>query len=313
MARQVLLGDEALALGAVHAGLSAAYSYPGTPASEIMEFLLRLAAKEGGFKADLVRQRESRLRGGPRRVLRRQAGHGLLQARRAQRGRGPVHELGHDRCQRRPRRRQRRRPRHAQLAERAGQPLLRPVRPGPLPRAGRPPGVLRHGPPRPSTSPKRLGLPVLIRLVTRLSHSRSSVETARAAAAECAPHRRLEGLDASPGQRPAEVPPPPRAPGRAPPAGRGAAGELAHAQRRGPVARRHRLGHRRELLPRGRGEGKVGAVVPQGLDVPPAGEARPGPRRPRGDGPRPRGRLSAHRERAPGLLRRARARRSSAG
>ncbi|HVP91491.1 MAG TPA: indolepyruvate ferredoxin oxidoreductase subunit alpha [Terriglobales bacterium] len=51
MARQVLLGDEALALGAVHAGLSAAYSYPGTPASEIMEFLIRLAKKEGGFKA----------------------------------------------------------------------------------------------------------------------------------------------------------------------------------------------------------------------------------------------------------------------
>jgi indolepyruvate ferredoxin oxidoreductase alpha subunit len=51
MARQVLLGDEAVALGAVHAGLSAGYSYPGTPASEIMEFLVRLADKEGGFKA----------------------------------------------------------------------------------------------------------------------------------------------------------------------------------------------------------------------------------------------------------------------
>jgi indolepyruvate ferredoxin oxidoreductase alpha subunit len=51
MARQVLLGDEAVALGAVHAGLSTAYSYPGTPASEIMEFLIRLAEKEGGFKA----------------------------------------------------------------------------------------------------------------------------------------------------------------------------------------------------------------------------------------------------------------------
>ena len=51
MARQVLLGDEALAQGAVDAGLSAAYSYPGTPASEIMEFLIRLAEKDGGFKA----------------------------------------------------------------------------------------------------------------------------------------------------------------------------------------------------------------------------------------------------------------------
>jgi indolepyruvate ferredoxin oxidoreductase alpha subunit len=41
MSRQILLGDEAVALGAVHAGLSAAYSYPGTPASEILEYLVR--------------------------------------------------------------------------------------------------------------------------------------------------------------------------------------------------------------------------------------------------------------------------------
>ncbi len=46
MERQILLGDEAVALGAFHAGLSSAYSYPGTPASEIMEFLIRLS--EGG-------------------------------------------------------------------------------------------------------------------------------------------------------------------------------------------------------------------------------------------------------------------------
>jgi indolepyruvate ferredoxin oxidoreductase alpha subunit len=51
MSRQVLLGDEAVALGAVHAGLSAGYSYPGTPASEIMEYLIGLAEKGGDFKA----------------------------------------------------------------------------------------------------------------------------------------------------------------------------------------------------------------------------------------------------------------------
>jgi indolepyruvate ferredoxin oxidoreductase alpha subunit len=34
-----LLGDEAAALGAIHAGMSAAYGYPGTPSTEIMEFL----------------------------------------------------------------------------------------------------------------------------------------------------------------------------------------------------------------------------------------------------------------------------------
>jgi indolepyruvate ferredoxin oxidoreductase alpha subunit len=36
----VLLGDEALALGALHAGLSAAYGYPGTPSTEILEYLI---------------------------------------------------------------------------------------------------------------------------------------------------------------------------------------------------------------------------------------------------------------------------------
>ncbi|AHC14377.1 indolepyruvate oxidoreductase subunit beta [Salinispira pacifica] len=36
----VLLGDEALALGAIHAGISQAYGYPGTPSTEILEYLL---------------------------------------------------------------------------------------------------------------------------------------------------------------------------------------------------------------------------------------------------------------------------------
>jgi indolepyruvate ferredoxin oxidoreductase alpha subunit len=40
MKQEILLGDEAVALGAIHAGLSGAYSYPGTPASEIMEYLI---------------------------------------------------------------------------------------------------------------------------------------------------------------------------------------------------------------------------------------------------------------------------------
>ncbi|GHV60234.1 indolepyruvate oxidoreductase subunit IorA [Spirochaetia bacterium] len=40
MNEQALLGDEAAALGAVHAGLSAAYGYPGTPSTEIMEYLI---------------------------------------------------------------------------------------------------------------------------------------------------------------------------------------------------------------------------------------------------------------------------------
>jgi indolepyruvate ferredoxin oxidoreductase alpha subunit len=44
----VLLGDEAVALGAIHAGLSAAYGYPGTPSTEIMEYLIAAREKGGG-------------------------------------------------------------------------------------------------------------------------------------------------------------------------------------------------------------------------------------------------------------------------
>ena len=35
----LLLGDEAIALGAIHAGLSGVYAYPGTPSTEITEFI----------------------------------------------------------------------------------------------------------------------------------------------------------------------------------------------------------------------------------------------------------------------------------
>ena len=37
--RELLLGDEALALGALHAGLSGVFAYPGTPSTEITEYI----------------------------------------------------------------------------------------------------------------------------------------------------------------------------------------------------------------------------------------------------------------------------------
>ena len=49
MKKQLLLGDEAIALGALHAGLSGVYAYPGTPSTEITEFIQGNAlAKERG-------------------------------------------------------------------------------------------------------------------------------------------------------------------------------------------------------------------------------------------------------------------------
>ena len=45
--RILLLGDEAIALGAIHAGLSGVYAYPGTPSTEITEYIQNNAlAKE---------------------------------------------------------------------------------------------------------------------------------------------------------------------------------------------------------------------------------------------------------------------------
>jgi len=47
MSEMVLLGDEAVAMGAVHAGVTAAYAYPGTPSTEILEYLIRYKARAG--------------------------------------------------------------------------------------------------------------------------------------------------------------------------------------------------------------------------------------------------------------------------
>ena len=51
MKQEVLLGDEAVGLGAVHAGLSGVYGYPGTPSTEIFEFVERVAKKSGDIHA----------------------------------------------------------------------------------------------------------------------------------------------------------------------------------------------------------------------------------------------------------------------
>jgi indolepyruvate ferredoxin oxidoreductase alpha subunit len=42
-----LLGDEAVALGALHSGISAAYGYPGTPSTEILQYLIDEYEKGG--------------------------------------------------------------------------------------------------------------------------------------------------------------------------------------------------------------------------------------------------------------------------
>ena len=47
MNKQLLLGDEAIAQAAIDAGLSGVYAYPGTPSTEITEYIqLSKLAKE---------------------------------------------------------------------------------------------------------------------------------------------------------------------------------------------------------------------------------------------------------------------------
>jgi indolepyruvate ferredoxin oxidoreductase alpha subunit len=48
MKKELLLGDEAIAQGAIDAGMSGIYAYPGTPSTEIMEFVIQ--SKEATLK-----------------------------------------------------------------------------------------------------------------------------------------------------------------------------------------------------------------------------------------------------------------------
>ena len=50
MEKHLFLGDEAVAQAAIDAGLSGVYAYPGTPSTEITEFIQGSAvAKERGI------------------------------------------------------------------------------------------------------------------------------------------------------------------------------------------------------------------------------------------------------------------------
>jgi len=51
MSTELLLGDEAVALGAIHARIGGAFSYPGTPATEIFEFIVSRTSGTGTVSA----------------------------------------------------------------------------------------------------------------------------------------------------------------------------------------------------------------------------------------------------------------------
>ncbi len=51
MKTELLLGDEAIALAAIHAGIGGAFSYPGTPSTEIFEYIQRYVSKADSIAA----------------------------------------------------------------------------------------------------------------------------------------------------------------------------------------------------------------------------------------------------------------------
>ena len=63
MEKTLLLGDEAIAQGAIDAGVSGVYAYPGTPSTEIMEYVIGSAeAKEKKIRSRLLNHFQRRLR-----------------------------------------------------------------------------------------------------------------------------------------------------------------------------------------------------------------------------------------------------------
>lgn len=62
--KNLLLGDEALALGALHAGLSGVYAYPGTPSTEITEYIqLHPLTKEGNVHSHWTTNEKTAMEG----------------------------------------------------------------------------------------------------------------------------------------------------------------------------------------------------------------------------------------------------------
>jgi indolepyruvate ferredoxin oxidoreductase, alpha subunit len=51
MSKMILLGDDAVAQAAIDAGVTCAYGYPGTPSTEILEYVMRAVKKDGAIHA----------------------------------------------------------------------------------------------------------------------------------------------------------------------------------------------------------------------------------------------------------------------
>ena len=114
-------GGEALALGALAAGVRSATSYPGSPSSEVIEALIDLA-RDHDLRVEWSSNERVALEIAHRGLDRRPSRPGLHQERRHERHARPAHGPEPDAGPRRAGHRPGRRPRRLRLAERSGHP-----------------------------------------------------------------------------------------------------------------------------------------------------------------------------------------------
>ena len=92
MQKQLLLGVEAIAQGAIDSGISGVYAYPGTPSTEITEYIQN--SKEA-IARNVHRAWADGHGIGFRHVLRRQKSLGMYETRRYECGSRLLHECSY--------------------------------------------------------------------------------------------------------------------------------------------------------------------------------------------------------------------------
>ena len=87
MQKNLFLGVEAIGQGAIDGGISGVYAYPGTPSTEITEFIQENElAQEKGIRSKWSANEKNGLRSRFGYVVRRKTQHGLYEACGFERG-----------------------------------------------------------------------------------------------------------------------------------------------------------------------------------------------------------------------------------
>jgi len=261
MTKEILLGDEAAALGAVHAGLSSGYSYPGTPASEIMEYLIRVSGGGAKFTAAWSVNEKTAFEealgasfAGKRALCSMKhvglnvAADPFMSASLTGANGGFLLIVADDPSMHSSQNEQDSRF-YAQFAQ---IPCFEPADHQEAYDMAREAYEISE----------RWSVPVMLRMVTRLSHSRGGV-----AVRAPRPQNQVRLGDPPAVQRPDPLPAPPRPPARVRPLRGELAVQFARAQSGRPAPGGHRLGPRHQLHPRERRRRRHAALDPENRDL----------------------------------------------